>query len=205
MIAWGLEMVQHKRFDFIRISFMIAGHTKFAPDILFSKVSKSYSVSDLFTKSELCHIAESFTSVVVDDGHIVCKWRDALSKYTKLPGIRSLHDFVCVRKPSTGNAHVCVRDVCYEGAIRDSNIKVSRGHRPTENVIPGEEDSYMSTGTKKEINGTKLTDLFSCITTLFRMIAVLTFSLRHDSSLCIDLFIVLTLEVCIVVWCVNLF
>ena len=141
MIAWGLEMVQHNKFDFIRISFMIAGHTKFAPDLLFSKVSKSYSVSDVFTTSELCHNAESFASVVVDDGHIVRKWRDALSKYTKLPGVRSLHDFVCVRKPSTGNAHVCVRNVCYEGAICDSSIKVARGHRATENVIPGEEDS----------------------------------------------------------------
>jgi hypothetical protein len=139
MIAWGLEMVQYKKFDFVRISFMIAGHTKFAPDLLFSKVSKSYSVSDIFTTSELCDIPESFASVVVDDGHTVRKWRDALSKYTKLPGVRSLHDFVCVRKPSTGNAHVRVRDVCYEGAIRDSSIKVARGCRPTENVIPGEE------------------------------------------------------------------
>lgn len=45
-----------------------------------------------------------------------------------------------------------------ERAIHDSSIKVARGHRRTENGIPGEE-SYVSSWIKKEVSGTKLTDL----------------------------------------------
>ena len=140
MIAWALEMIQHKKFDFIRINFMIARHKVdvykieflmlyHPPDLLFSKVSKSYGSSDVFTTDELGRIAQSYASVIIDDGHIVRGWRDALSKYTKLPGVRSLHDFVCVRKPSTGNANVRVRNVCFEGSIRDTRIKVATGRK----------------------------------------------------------------------------
>lgn len=161
VVAWALEMVQHKKFDIIRISFMIAGHTKFGPDLLFSKISQAYRTSDVFTTDELCHIAEPYASVIVDDGHIVRDWRGALSKYTKLPGVRSLHDFVCARRPRTGNAHVRVRNVCYEGSIRDAPIKVSRGHLPSENAIPGEEASYLSGGLKKEVSATKQADLLT--------------------------------------------
>ena len=52
-MSWATEMVQHKVFDFVRISFMIAGHTKFSPDLLFSKISQSFNHSDVFTTDEL--------------------------------------------------------------------------------------------------------------------------------------------------------
>ena len=52
-VGWASEMVQQGKFDFIRISFLIAGHTKFVPDLLFSKVSQSFSKSDIFTTTEL--------------------------------------------------------------------------------------------------------------------------------------------------------
>ena len=42
-MAWACEMVQQGRIDFIRISFLIAGHTKFTPDLPFSKIAKSYN------------------------------------------------------------------------------------------------------------------------------------------------------------------
>ena len=152
-------MVQHKKLNFVRISFLIAGHTKFEPDLLFSKVSQSFSRSDTFTVQELGRVAAPYASVVIDDGHLVREWREALSKYMKLPGVRNLHDFVCVRSPTTGNAKVRVRELCYEGSIRDASIHVSRGSLPLDNIIPGEEASYLSRGKKKEISGTKLADL----------------------------------------------
>ena len=37
--------------------------------------------------------------------------------------------------------HIC--HVCSEGTICDSTIKVAKGHRPTENVIPEEADLYI--------------------------------------------------------------
>ena len=122
MTAWGLEMVQRKKLDFVCINFMIAGHTKFVPYVLFSKASKSYSVSDVFTTSELCHIVESFASVVVDDdissasGEMFCQNTQSYLVYAAY-----MTSFV-LEKPSTGNAYVRVRDVCYERFV----IAVSR-------------------------------------------------------------------------------
>ena len=52
MLGWANELVQQEKFDFIRVSFLIASHTKFAPDILFSKVSQSFSRSDVFNTTE---------------------------------------------------------------------------------------------------------------------------------------------------------
>ena len=48
MMAWALEMVQHGKLKFLRMSFMIAGHTKFSPDLVFSNIEKSYNDSDVF-------------------------------------------------------------------------------------------------------------------------------------------------------------
>ena len=48
--------------------------------------------------------------------------------------------------------------------IHDTRIRVSRGHQPAENVIPGEEASYLSKGLKKEVSGTKLADLLTMYT-----------------------------------------
>ena len=46
------------------------------------------------------------------------------SKYTKLPGIRSLHDFVVVRHPVTDKAVMTVRDFSYGGPPKPPPIKV---------------------------------------------------------------------------------
>lgn len=42
MMGWANEMIKEGKFNFIRISFLIAGHTKFAPD-LFSRISQTFS------------------------------------------------------------------------------------------------------------------------------------------------------------------
>ena len=42
-----------------------------------------------------------YAAAVVDDGHL-CDWRNRLTKYSKLLGIRSLHDFLFV-KNATNN------------------------------------------------------------------------------------------------------
>ena len=42
MMSWAYEMVEQKRVEFLRVSFLIAGHTKFSPDLLFSKITQTY-------------------------------------------------------------------------------------------------------------------------------------------------------------------
>ena len=38
LMGWAQEMVQQKRLDFFRLLFLIAGHTKFTPELLFSQI-----------------------------------------------------------------------------------------------------------------------------------------------------------------------
>lgn len=89
-MAWACEMVQQGKCDFLRISFLIAGHTKFAPDVLFSKIAKTFNQSDVFNTIELRDIIALYSEVTVDDGSVVCDWRKSVSaKYSKFPGIRA--------------------------------------------------------------------------------------------------------------------
>lgn len=88
-------MIQQDHLRFLRISFLLAGHTKFSLDLLFSK---AYNRSDVFNTSELKNIVAPYSEVVVDNGALVADWRDVLSKkYSKLPGIQKLHDFIYVK------------------------------------------------------------------------------------------------------------
>ena len=83
MMAWVLEMLQHGKLDFLRLSFLIAGHTKFSPDLVFAKIAKSYNRSDVFNTEELKGVIALHADVVVDQGEIVCDWRTNLTKYYK--------------------------------------------------------------------------------------------------------------------------
>lgn len=67
MIAWALEMVQHGKLDFLRSSFLIAGHTKFSPDLSFAKIAKDYNRSDVFNTEELKDVIALHADVVVDN------------------------------------------------------------------------------------------------------------------------------------------
>ena len=49
MMSWACEMVQQRKIEFFHMSFLIAGHTKFAPDLLFSHIAQPFNCSDVFT------------------------------------------------------------------------------------------------------------------------------------------------------------
>ena len=48
-----MEMLQHDFIDYLRFSFLIAGHTKFDVDRMFSVTAKAYNASDVFNTQEL--------------------------------------------------------------------------------------------------------------------------------------------------------
>ena len=75
-------MIQQRRLDFFRVSFLIAGHTKFSPDLLFSKIAKTYNTE---LKDE---VIAQYAYVTLDDGSIVHAWRELVAeKYSKMAGI----------------------------------------------------------------------------------------------------------------------
>ena len=98
---------------YFQISFTVVGHTKFAPDLLFSLTARDFYASDVFNERELIAVMERRASVVFDSGRIVRAWRETVTKkYSSLPGIRGLHDFLALRN-SGENAMMKVRDSCY--------------------------------------------------------------------------------------------
>ena len=70
-MSWAMELVQQGVINFLQISFMVAGHTKFTVDQLFSQTAKAYNDSDVFTVEDLAGIMSAYATVVVDDGHHV--------------------------------------------------------------------------------------------------------------------------------------
>ena len=73
--------------DYFRISFMVAGHTKFAPDQLFFLTARNFYVSDVFNEKELetkelIALMERQASVMFDSGRIVRVWRQTVTKST---------------------------------------------------------------------------------------------------------------------------
>ena len=66
-----MELVQQKVLNYFRVSFMVPGHTKFAPDLLFSRIASAYHKSDVFNQADLELAAMSYATVCVDHGRNV--------------------------------------------------------------------------------------------------------------------------------------
>ena len=118
------------------MSFLIAGHTKFSPDLLFSKIAQTYNRSDVFTTVELGDIISRYSSLTIADGTMVLDWRSVLTKYSKLPGIRCLHDFIFTKNSVTNKVISKFCDNCSEGAFQNATIHVLRGRDIEEDIIP---------------------------------------------------------------------
>jgi len=121
-MSWAMEIVQQGLMDFVRISFMVAGHTKFEPDRLFSHIAKAYTSSDVFTTQELATMMSPHAVALVDNGKLVCALREVLgNKYSKMPGIRDLTDFVIVQHLITGRAMIKGTTILLPGHISARN------------------------------------------------------------------------------------
>jgi len=62
------------KLEHIHISFMIAGHTKFAPDRLFSTIGCAYKTEDVFTINKLKSIWDKCSTCFMEIGEIVFTW-----------------------------------------------------------------------------------------------------------------------------------
>ena len=99
LFSWAMEMVSSGDLEHIHIiSFMIAGHTKFAPDRLFSTIGCAYKTEDVFTINDLKSICDKCSTCFIETGETVLTWRNSLGeKYSDLPGVRKYHDFLIVK------------------------------------------------------------------------------------------------------------
>lgn len=124
LFAWAMELVSRGVISHVHISFMIAGHTKFAPDRLFATIGSAYKVADVFTIDELKSLCAPSATTIIESGQNVLTWRDTLGeKYSDLPGVRKLHDFLFIRA-HTGQVVMKVREQCFRGQWKDSLLRV---------------------------------------------------------------------------------
>ena len=85
----------------------------------------------------LTDVISPFAEVIVDDGTLVCDWRDVVSKkYSKLPGIQKLHDFIYIKNHVTSEVVAKIRELCYTGSFEYSTCHILRGVQPSYNAIP---------------------------------------------------------------------
>ena len=119
-----MEMVSNGTLDHLHISFMIAGHTKFAPDRLFSSIGSAYKAADIFTVDELQSLCARSAQTLIEKGENTLAWRETIStKYSDLPGVRKFHNFLIVMKHD-GVAVMKVHEHCYHGPWKDSPLRV---------------------------------------------------------------------------------
>ena len=62
VIGWAMELVQQNVLDYVRIAFLITGHTKFAPDRVYASIGSSYLHSDVFNINDLVSVAKNFST-----------------------------------------------------------------------------------------------------------------------------------------------
>ena len=124
LFSWGMEIVEQRTLDYVRFCFMVAGHTKFAPDRLFAQVSNSYNRSDVFTIDELKDICALHAHTTIEDGAAVMQWRKTLCiKYSDLPGTRKYHDYLIARSYDQSIV-MKVRESCCKGSFSKSPLRV---------------------------------------------------------------------------------
>ena len=75
LVAWGIELVLSGRFDEVRFMYLTVGHTKFAPDKLFSSIAKTFYNSDVFCIEMLNQISESYATSHVFTSRLMLHWR----------------------------------------------------------------------------------------------------------------------------------
>jgi hypothetical protein len=132
LFSWGMEFVERHQLDHLRFCFLLAGHTKFSPDRLFSLIANEYNREDVFKPEDLRLICSRFSTAYIEDGSHILSWRSLLvDKCSELAGVRKLHDFLIVR---VGDKVVMkVRDSCHKGSVVPSPLHVNN---PTASASP---------------------------------------------------------------------
>ena len=70
----GMELIQQKTLDYMCFCFMVAGHTKVAPDWLFAQVSNSYYRCKVFTVGEPKDVCDLHAQTGIEDGGSMLQW-----------------------------------------------------------------------------------------------------------------------------------
>jgi hypothetical protein len=119
MVQYGMELVQHHKYNTVRMCFLVAGHAKFDPDRLFSRIANTFNVSDVFVTEQLLALIQNIINPTGSCIHItnrdVVDWKSLLvNKYKPLEDIKNFREFL-IKHDENGKVAVFQRACCYEG------------------------------------------------------------------------------------------
>ena len=104
---------------------MIAGHTKFAPNRLFTTLAKNFYSSDCFNEASFVRVYQENSSVVFDKGGIVQCWQDVTQKYSNL----STHIMIFL---AVNKVVMKIHELCYTGTLQNTPMHLTKGiHTPS--------------------------------------------------------------------------
>jgi len=132
IIWWAAEMICQGRFDRVILSFMVPGHTKFGPDLLFAIIAHAFYKTDVFNSNDLlevirsCEVQASLTTPAE-----VHRWKALLGqKYKNISDITQYNYMVIEKKVSVNSQGHQVRGVTLKvkrSVTEDSFASVFQG------------------------------------------------------------------------------
>eukprot|EP00475_Leptophrys_vorax_P023095 TRINITY_DN3148_c0_g1_i1.p1 TRINITY_DN3148_c0_g1~~TRINITY_DN3148_c0_g1_i1.p1 ORF type:complete len:175 (-),score=40.71 TRINITY_DN3148_c0_g1_i1:183-707(-) len=106
LINWGVEVVNQGLLESLEFSYLVVGHTKFAPDCLFSRIANTFYVNDVFNIYELGETVSKYASPRIFEASDLLCYKSRISpKYSAIQGITKLRDFFIVHS----RLHACAR------------------------------------------------------------------------------------------------
>ena len=137
LVAWAHELVEKKRFDTVRFIYLTVGHTKFAPDKLFSSIAKTFYNSNVFCIEMLDHIVQQYATSYVFTSRLMQHWKTALEqKYSAISGITEMHNVLVVRKH--GKVVLQDRKLCFGGEYSVLHNRKSNSEHLLPDLLPYE-------------------------------------------------------------------
>lgn len=121
MIQYGMELVQHNHFDSVKLCFLVAGHAKFDPDRLFSKIAHAYNHNDVFITDHLVTLIKNTLEpngdcIAISNREVV-NWKQLLKdKYGPFEDLKKFREFL-IKRDDNGKGKVFVfhKECCYDG------------------------------------------------------------------------------------------
>lgn len=119
MIQYGIELVQHNKYDTVEICYLVAGHAKFDPDRLFAQIANVFNISDVFSTEQLLELIRNIINPMGSCIHItnsdIVTWKELLgNKYNSTEKIKNYRNFL-IKRDDSGKVMVLKRECCYEG------------------------------------------------------------------------------------------
>jgi len=127
LIQWGMELVERRDYDTVRMCFFVPGHAKNDVDRLFSKIAHAFKNNDVFTINNLISLIktaiEPTGKCIQTSSNRIINWKNLLAKkYLALKDIKKYRDFL-IKRNTHGKVVVYCKTCCYQGEYSFQDLR----------------------------------------------------------------------------------